>query len=141
MIPGQPDQALNGAMAKPLVAAVPPLLAPKSVKTASVALCLARLAWEFLRRNPHYRADYASLRSGAINALPEHWGLRAPVDPDMADIDVDAIWRDPILDVPGQRRARAIRPAAASSASSPPASARCSRRVCPDDPQDCRTGA
>ncbi|WP_369798157.1 transcriptional regulator domain-containing protein [Caulobacter sp. CCH9-E1] len=129
-------------MAKPLVAAVPPPLVPESVEPAGVALCLARLAWEFLRRNPRYRADYARLRAGAMETLPGHWGLRAPVDPDAVDIAVDAIWRGPpILDVPRQRRARTIRPAAASLADSPPTSVRCSRRACPDDPQDCRTGA
>ena len=31
------------------------------------------LAWEYLRRNPEYQADWAG---GAARAAPERWGLR-----------------------------------------------------------------
>uniref|UniRef100_B0SV50 Transcriptional regulator-like domain-containing protein n=1 Tax=Caulobacter sp. (strain K31) TaxID=366602 RepID=B0SV50_CAUSK len=42
----------------------------------------ADLAWEFLRRNPVYRLEYAAaLRGGSLDpdaaaALAQHWGLR-----------------------------------------------------------------
>ena len=53
----------------------------------------ARLAWEFLRRNPRYRADYEKVQAGLLGAFPEHWGLWTPIDPNGPDIDITAIWR------------------------------------------------
>lgn len=77
----------------------------------------AALAWEFLRRNPDYVADYRGLRAGRLAALPAHWGLVAPIDPDAVDVDPRAIWRTP-------GRAAASPPAAGSLAGVPRASAR-----------------
>lgn len=47
----------------------------------------AAMAWEFLRRNPTYRQDYASLFKGgspdpdAAAALAQRWGLRFRAGP------------------------------------------------------------
>lgn len=68
-----------------------------SDETALNALAPAALAWEFLRRNPAYVADYHKLRAGRLPALPEHWGLAYPVDPDAEAVDHRAIWRAPAL--------------------------------------------
>lgn len=81
------------------------------------ALEPAAFAWEFLRRNPDYVADYRGLRAGRLAALPVHWGLLAPIDPDAVDVDPRAIWRTP-------GRAAVSPPAAESSAGSRRASAR-----------------
>ena len=78
---------------------------------------LARMAWEFLRRNQAYQADYARVASGETDKLPDHWGLAGPIDPAGSDVDVGRIWRE-------DRPARANLPAAAFSAGSPRASAR-----------------
>jgi hypothetical protein len=83
-------------MAKSRVAAaslVPPPVSPGGASAPAVEPRLARLAWEFLRRNPAYRADYANVRSGALATLPEHWGLAAPIDPDRQEVDPLALWR------------------------------------------------
>ena len=61
----------------------------------------AQLAWEFLRRNPEYRADYRRWRAGALIGLAERWGLRAPLDPDLRDIDASGIWRTATSDSEG----------------------------------------
>ncbi|MBN9134891.1 MAG: DUF2285 domain-containing protein [Phyllobacterium sp.] len=35
------------------------------------------IAWEFLRRNPHYQQDFATSRSTkAVRALRKRWGLQ-----------------------------------------------------------------
>ncbi|AAK24681.1 DUF2285 domain-containing protein [Caulobacter vibrioides] len=144
-VPAGPDLGLNKAMAKPPPAgAAPPLAIAPEDRPGLVSG--PALAWEFLRRNPRYRTDYARLRSGAIDVLPAHWGLQAPLDPDARDIDADRIWREgltpgPAADGARSRRTKPIPRAGASSAGSPPASARCSRRACPGGPQGCRTGA
>lgn len=36
------------------------------------------LAWEYLRRNPGYRADFAQAAQGAVARAAEPWGLRFP---------------------------------------------------------------
>lgn len=47
----------------------------------------AAIAWEFLRRNPAYRQEYAAaLRGGSLDpdaaaALAQHWGLRFRTGP------------------------------------------------------------
>ncbi|WP_369795609.1 transcriptional regulator domain-containing protein [Caulobacter sp. UNC358MFTsu5.1] len=105
---------------------------PRQARAPAIDPSAARLAWEFLRRNDRYRADYERVGSGAIEDLPAHWGLCEATDPDASDIDAVAIWRAPV---------RSRRRAEGSWAGSPPASARCSRRACPDTPPGCRTGA
>ncbi|WP_421738024.1 transcriptional regulator domain-containing protein [Caulobacter sp.] len=102
----------------------------------------AALAWEFLRRNPEYRADYRRWRAGARIGLAERWGLRAPLDPDLRDIDAEAIWSADPCDRDGaDREARAPEHSAQETrptgrpagpwACSPPASARRRGRSCP----------
>lgn len=82
-------------MAKSRVAPChPPPIAPQPApaRTDHLDPGQARLAWEFLRRNPQYRADYRRWRAGALIGLAERWGLRAPIDPDLRDIDIDSLW-------------------------------------------------
>ncbi|WP_268761085.1 transcriptional regulator domain-containing protein [Caulobacter sp. Root1455] len=107
----------------------------------------ARMAWEFLRRNPDYRADYRSWRAGAAIGVAERWGLRAPLDPDLRDIDAGAIWRAdgaPCAHPPGAARPpepRAMDRRDAAVAGSPPASARRLGPSCPCGLRDCRMNA
>lgn len=84
-------------------------------------LSLARLtvpgfAWEFLRRNPEYRAEFArgSAASGAGEVrLDRRWGLRFAVDPALPAPRAEVFWREdvapglvvPLIDDPrGQGR-------------------------------------
>ncbi|WP_404979679.1 transcriptional regulator domain-containing protein [Caulobacter segnis] len=82
------------------------------------ALAPAALAWEFLRRNPVYVADYQALRAGRLAALPEHWGLARPTDPEVAKVDHRTLWRTPA------RGATTTPPAARSATGFPRANAR-----------------
>ncbi|MGR4866741.1 transcriptional regulator domain-containing protein [Caulobacter sp. LARHSG274] len=103
----------------------------------------AALAWEFLRRNLDYRNDYQRWRAGDLIGLAERWGLRAPLDPDLQDIDARRIWGTAASDHEGgdpgtaapQPRAR-CRPAG-SWACSAPTNARRRDRSCPCDLQGC----
>jgi hypothetical protein len=49
----------------------------------------ADYAWEFLRRNPDYQADYAQ---GAGTISPR-WGLGVPADPAAPARDAEVFWR------------------------------------------------
>ena len=68
-----------------------------------------RWAWEYLRRNPEFKADAAGyeadsiseriachsiriLKSRVSQALAERWGLILMPDPDANGIDADAVW-------------------------------------------------
>ena len=103
----------------------------------------AALAWEFLRRNPEYRADYRRWRAGALIGLAERWGLRAPLDPELQDIDAKEIWRTATTDrQDGRHEASAPehRPTdrpVGFWACSPPTSVRRRDRSCPCDLQGC----
>lgn len=60
---------------------------------------VADYAWEFLRRNPDYRADF--LRSAAgegteRDALDPRWGLRFPADPASSAENAEVFWRPEI---------------------------------------------
>lgn len=74
----------------------------------------AAWAWEFLRRNPDYRADYMSARdtypnrsilhTGSVlytmqqpQTLVERWGLLSFADPDQIAIDADVFWSPDLL--------------------------------------------
>lgn len=65
---------------------------------------LARLtvpgfAWEFLRRNPDYRAEFARAwnTGGAGEArLDDRWGLRFPVDPALPAQNAEVFWREDV---------------------------------------------
>lgn len=65
---------------------------------------LARLtvpgfAWEFLRRNPDYRAEFARDRiSGGAGEprLDGRWGLRFPVDPMLPASSAEVFWREDV---------------------------------------------
>lgn len=59
-----------------------------------------RMAWEFLRRNPRYRADHARFVAGEIQTFPMCWGLVRAIDPKAVDIDVTGIWRPEAGDTP-----------------------------------------
>lgn len=90
------EWALNGVMAKHRDADSCPAWPPSASDRSEPAIPsadLARLAWEFLRRSPTYRRDYAQLQAGALSALPGRWGLKRAVDPDEAGVDGAAIWR------------------------------------------------
>lgn len=83
-------------MAKSRVAAcslLPPILRPWEAPIPTLDPTLARLAWEFLRRNAQYRVEYAGVQSGAVAALSPRWGLKTAIDPDRDDVDATAIWR------------------------------------------------
>lgn len=58
-------------------------------------LDLASLAWEFLRRNPQYRAEQAARTedSGDGPAAAARWGLRFPVPPDASADEGPVFWR------------------------------------------------
>ena len=43
-----------------------------------VSLDPSGLAWEYLRRNPGYRADCAAAEAGGSTGGAEPWGLRSP---------------------------------------------------------------
>lgn len=85
----------------------------------------AAWAWEFLRRNPGYRADYRAVRSslplpqtlqsGSVlyvakdnqqDAKP--WGLLSFVDPNIIAVDADVFWRPNLL--AGALRVKLTRP-------------------------------
>jgi hypothetical protein len=55
------------------------------------------LAWEWLRRDPSYRTAARSSGASIPVALevprPEHWGLHAFEDPDLAAPDARPVWR------------------------------------------------
>ncbi len=54
------------------------------------------IAWEFLRRNPAYRADFKKSRhmSGdAAEKISQRWGLRFIVDPKVPANDAGVFWR------------------------------------------------
>lgn len=85
----------------------------------------AAWAWEFLRRNPAYRADYLAmsdafpkrevLRSGSVlytmttsQASAENWGLLSFANPDMTAIDADVFWSPDLL--AGALRVKLTRP-------------------------------
>lgn len=94
------ELALNSVMVKPRVA---DLSSPSFRQATWLGLerdpnALARLAWEFLRRNPAYRADYARVMAGEDPSIAEHWGLAALVDPDQDEVDAATLWRSPGAD-------------------------------------------
>lgn len=57
-----------------------------------VGLTVPAFAWEFLRRNPDYRADYAR----ALPQMESRWGLRFPVDPMLPARAADVFWREEV---------------------------------------------
>lgn len=52
----------------------------------------ADYAWEFLRRNPDYRADYAQSKNG-VGAINARWGLGRPADPAAPARSAEVFWR------------------------------------------------
>jgi hypothetical protein len=59
----------------------------------------ADCAWEFLRRNPDYRAEFERCtRSGGANSsvIDARWGLRFPVDPRVPAGPAEVFWRPEI---------------------------------------------
>jgi hypothetical protein len=66
---------------------------------AHAMLSVPAFAWEFLRRNVSYRAEYqrwsnASGRPAA--AIDASWGLRFAVDPELPAAQADVFWRPEI---------------------------------------------
>ncbi len=62
-------------------------------------LTVPGFAWEFLRRNPDYRAEFArdeaSGRAGEPR-LDARWGLRFPVDPALPASHAEVFWREEV---------------------------------------------
>lgn len=59
----------------------------------------ADYAWEFLRRNPDYRADFercASMPLAESSVIDARWGLQFPVDPGAPAGTADVFWRPEI---------------------------------------------
>jgi hypothetical protein len=59
----------------------------------------ADYAWEFLRRNPDYRAEFERcVRTAPANssAIDARWGLRFPVDPGVPAEAAEVFWRPEI---------------------------------------------
>ncbi|MGA0599292.1 DNA -binding domain-containing protein [Caulobacter sp. KR2-114] len=54
-------------------------------------LSAADYAWEFLRRNPDYVADFAN--GGGAADIDPRWGLRFGTDPQDAAPDAEVFWR------------------------------------------------
>ena len=52
----------------------------------------ADYAWEFLRRNPDYRTEYANAERGT-GAISPRWGLGVPADPTRSARVADVFWR------------------------------------------------
>jgi len=62
-------------------------------------LTVPGFAWEFLRRNPDYRAEFArgGTPDGAGEArLSDRWGLRFPVDPALPAARAEVFWREDV---------------------------------------------
>lgn len=59
---------------------------------AFLGLTVPALCWEFLRRNPDYRADFARAARGE-GALDRRWGLSAVADPDLDADEGRVVWR------------------------------------------------
>ena len=60
---------------------------------------VADYAWEFLRRNPDYRADFLRSAGGEgieHDALDPRWGLRFPADPTSPAENAEVFWRPEI---------------------------------------------
>jgi hypothetical protein len=55
-------------------------------------LSVPAFAWEFLRRNPDYRSDFAD--SSAI--VDARWGLRFPADPALPHAQAGVFWREDV---------------------------------------------
>lgn len=64
-----------------------------------IQLTVPGFAWEFLRRNPDYRAEFArdwtSDRAGEAR-LDDRWGLRFPVDPALPASRAEVFWREDV---------------------------------------------
>lgn len=53
------------------------------------------IAWEFLRRNPTYRAEFEKsrrLKGDGADKFARRWGLRFGVDPEISSIDANLFW-------------------------------------------------
>lgn len=72
---------------------------------AHLKLTAPAICWEFLRRNPGYRADFLrNLRDGA--PIDRRWGLAIPADPELSADKGQVVWRQdvaPGLVVPVER--------------------------------------
>lgn len=54
----------------------------------------ADYAWEFLRRNPDYRADFQRCAAAdEADALDPRWGLQFPADPEQSAEQAEVFWR------------------------------------------------
>lgn len=53
----------------------------------------ADYAWEFLRRNPDYCAEFLRCAASATDALDPRWGLRFPADPTRPAEAAEVFWR------------------------------------------------
>ncbi|WP_395443824.1 DNA -binding domain-containing protein [Caulobacter sp. UC70_42] len=57
-----------------------------------LGLPVPALCWEFLRRNPSYREDFArAVRLGS--AIDRRWGLSAAADPELSADEGRVVWR------------------------------------------------
>jgi hypothetical protein len=56
---------------------------------AYIGLSVPSFAWEFLRRNPDYRRDFAD----STETVDARWGLRFPADPEATAAEADVYWR------------------------------------------------
>lgn len=59
------------------------------------ALDVPGFAWEFLRRNPDYHADYVrglAERQAGQGSIDARWGLRFPVDPALPAARAEVFW-------------------------------------------------
>jgi hypothetical protein len=72
---------------------------------AFLGLTVPSFCWEFLRRNPDYRDDYArAMRIG--QRIDARWGLSSPADPELSADEGRVVWRAdvaPGLVVPMER--------------------------------------
>lgn len=78
---------------------------------ARLTLSVPDLAWEFLRRNADYAAEYARVATRPVQIDPR-WGLRFGADPTVAAPEAEVIWRAeaaPGLVVPFEEDRSAVR--------------------------------
>ena len=59
---------------------------------ARLHLSVPDLAWEFLRRNPDYRLEFARIQRRPAQVDPR-WGLRFGTDPTVPAPDAEVFWR------------------------------------------------
>lgn len=81
------------ALASPTGSRQPPGGSADGGWRAYTKLEVPQFAWEFLRRNPVYRREFAIKHRRGSPAVDTRWGLRFPADPELGADEADVFWR------------------------------------------------